>query len=494
MQNASNSTYEQTGTPLSAGTGLYQRILNSKPSAVRETAGYAYTERHLQCIWADEKLRPAKLATIRGEPVTVLNPGRWNSEAGPDFLDALLQIGPDRRRIKGDVEIHVAPADWNNHGHAGAPAYRGVIAHVTYFTPQKPLATLPTGTVEIALQKELASNPAFAFESIDLTAYPYTPLPLRSRPCAAVIQSMQPEEIEAMLESAGEHRLLTKAARIKQSIIANGADTALCTEIFAALGYKHNAAPFRALAQRISPATLAAMTPQDAYALLLGVAGLMPAKLSPRPDDETKLFFRLIWNSWWRQQQEWQNRILPAKSWKLSSIRPQNHPMRRLAAAAAFACHRQPPTARIRQLAAQLGKTPQPRECVAAVSALFQAPAPIDYWQRHISPASPRRDKPLAIVGPARAAAIYTNVILPFLATDGLDISKPARNLPPEQNNTVIRHTAYALLGPDHNPVIYSKNGLRQQGLMQIFHDFCLPDRSACRNCPFPAALQQAVS
>ena len=55
---------------------------------------FPYSERHLQCVWFDSSLRPGNLVTDTGEQVIVENPGRWNLEAGPDFLDAVLIIGP----------------------------------------------------------------------------------------------------------------------------------------------------------------------------------------------------------------------------------------------------------------------------------------------------------------------------------------------------------------------------------------------------------------
>ena len=67
--------------------------------------GFCYGERHLQCVWADASWRPSLLYTGDGEPVVVENPGRWNLEAGPDFLDAALVIGEEQRRVSGDVEI-----------------------------------------------------------------------------------------------------------------------------------------------------------------------------------------------------------------------------------------------------------------------------------------------------------------------------------------------------------------------------------------------------
>jgi len=73
------------------------------------------TERHVQAIWYDAALRPSNLVTRRGSAVTVVSPGEWNLEAGPDFKNAVLEIGKDRRRVIGDVEVHLCPADWDVH-------------------------------------------------------------------------------------------------------------------------------------------------------------------------------------------------------------------------------------------------------------------------------------------------------------------------------------------------------------------------------------------
>ena len=51
------------------------------------------SERHLQCLWFDAKFRPENIKTLSGEVVKIVNPGKWNLESGPDFLDATLLIG-----------------------------------------------------------------------------------------------------------------------------------------------------------------------------------------------------------------------------------------------------------------------------------------------------------------------------------------------------------------------------------------------------------------
>jgi len=133
---------------------------------------------------------------------------------------------------------------------------------------------------------------------------------------------------------------------------------------------------------------------------------------------------------------------------------------------------------------------------LAAVAALLSdAPAPA-YWRRRLGFSGPPLKADVALVGGERASAILGNVIVPFLAALG---SLPAPSsallslLPPGHDDGLVRHAAFVLFGPDHNPKLY-RTALRQQGMLQIFHDFCLNDRSACRDCRLPAAIAGFVA
>ena len=121
------------------------------------------TERALQCVWYDARLRPRRLRTIEGEPVQVESPGRWNLGPGPDFLDAAVRLGTEARRVEGDVEVHLRPSDWTAHGHARDPRYARVRLHVTYYRGPAPKDPLPAGAVQIALGETLAADPLFSF-------------------------------------------------------------------------------------------------------------------------------------------------------------------------------------------------------------------------------------------------------------------------------------------------------------------------------------------
>jgi len=466
----------------------YRRGLAAR-GCLREAQGYrgfSCSERHLQCIWFDASLRPANLMTQAGEPVTVISPGRWNLEAGPDFLDAVLRIGgADSRQLQGDIEIHIQPRDWEHHGHGRDPRYRRVIGHVTYHPVTATPVDLPPCTVEIALRAALAANPAFSMDAVDLSAYPYA-ASAGDCPCAAMVATWSPEQVAAMLEAAGAFRLEQKAARFAERLRHETPDTLLYQETMVSLGYKQNSGPFRLLAERIPLDALAkAGSPLAAYALLLGVSGLMPETPSPRWSAETRGFLRAVWDCWWPMQERWGGSSLPPKAWTLSGLRPQNHPIRRLAAAATlFAGHSESLLERILAILRQTGDT-------KPLTAMFAPPAPLDHWLYTLSLGSVRQTRPVALVGDDRRAAWCSNVVLPLLAATGIEITPWLSTLPPEATNSMMSQMAHRLLGRDHNPSLYAKHGLRQQGLQQIFHDYCLAERAGCQTCTFAQAMNQ---
>ena len=474
-----------------AAAERYTALLAGLSGVVREGTpphhGFPWSERHLRCVWVDPAYRPCPLTTDDGQLVTVEDPGRWNLEAGPDFLDAILRISPGERRLCGDVELHIRPTDWRHHNHTDDPRYRRVIAHVTYFSGTVPSEELPPGAVQLALHEALRRRPSFSFDSLDILAYPYarTESP---PPCAAILRTWTPEDRGALLDAAGSERLRRKTERFSTAMIEKDAGQVLYEETLCALGYKNNRTQFRDLAARISLAALRSESaeggPEAAYALLCGVAGLLPVKTQPNWDDETRRFVRGLWDVWWKRQSEWREQAMMRNQWTLHNLRPQNHPLRRLMAAAELFGGADP-------LDKRLAEVPLGAEACPTALRLIESGGMDSYWARRHSLSSARLTKPLALIGPGRAAAIVTNVVVPWLASLRKEsFTDPAilQKLPTEDDNRFIRHTAHALFGHDHNPSLY-RTGLRQQGLMQIFQDFCLNSRGGCKTCAFPQAL-----
>jgi hypothetical protein len=345
--------------------------------------------------------------------------------------------------------------------------------------------------VQVALREPLEKRRDFSFETVDVTAYPYAS-PALPAPCHRAVRSHGPDAAEHILDAAGEERLRLKSRRMATAVHEKGAEQVLYEEVLCALGYKRNRVPFRELARRIPLETLRSEAAGDVtcgYALLAGVAGLLPGRPSPRWDRAARAFVRQLWDHWWKQQAHWDSHRLPRDAWQLSGIRPQNHPLRRLMAAALLFIGPETLFARLRSVPVQ-----DPPQWVRRVARSLQPPCGHGFWARRLSLSGKPRRQPVALVGTGRAASMVTNIAAPFLSATGAPDAVGAallRCLPAEPSHGTIRQMAHVLLGRDHNPALY-RSGLRQQGLIQIFNDFCLNNRSACAECPLPAAIRQS--
>ena len=79
---------------MSAETPLPPCLAPAAAAAEPETAGVPWNERHLQCVWADDRLRPAALATTGGLPVRVrafCHEGKWHDIEVEDDVTAYLE-------------------------------------------------------------------------------------------------------------------------------------------------------------------------------------------------------------------------------------------------------------------------------------------------------------------------------------------------------------------------------------------------------------------
>jgi len=383
------------------------------------------TERHVQALWYDGALRPKHLRTTEGVPVHVVDPGTWNVEAGPDFYHAVLEVGAARQRLAGDVEIHLHPSGWRLHGHAADPAYARVVAHVTWYAapPDMERDGLPASCLRICLGDFLRTRPDFSPDEIDLSAYPYAHLPDTPRPCEQLF-SRNPDRLLAVLRQEGVRRLEMKARRFKAAFVRQpDRAQAFYAETLAALGYKQNSAPFRKLADELPWRSLPD-SPDAALASLSCVAEMAVSRTA---------------------------------EWHRANVRPANSLERRLAAAASLFAGTCP--ALLERFDA----------CDLATRGGQQAACDILCAAGHI--------------GRPRAAAILANVLVPFARAEGR-IARIPENLIPEETNSVVRLTAFRLLGRDHNPALYSGNGIYIQGLIQLHRDFCLSAHPDCDLCP----------
>ena len=65
------------------------------------------------------------------------------------------------------------------------------------------------------------------------------------------------------------------------------------------------------------------------------------------------------------------------------------------------------------------------------------------------------------------------------------------RYLPAMLDNQKTKLASLRLFGESPLARVFQKKLHHQQGLLQVYEDFCLQDDSSCANCPFPERLAQ---
>ena len=435
----------------------YNQALRSRTTRIAEPSAAPENELAWQARWFSGTCG-REFKTSTGQTAVITDFGQWNREAGPDFVHASVQIAG--REHRGAIEVDLEAAGWEQHRHAINPAYENVILHVIVHRAAKKHFTRTASHREvpqICLADHTATDaewPAFA----------------AARPgrCLAPLRALSNAQISDLLTVAARRRLEAKGAALQTMIAARGVDAALYEAVAVALGYKNNKLPFQLLAQRV-PAALAATARGEA--LLFGLAGFLE---NPEPPaGAARAEVAALWSAWWKLRAAHTNAILPRQAWKLTGLRPANHPLRRVAALNTIA-------KRWKSVRTALESADLTR--LEKVLGSLEHP----FWSFHTTWKSPRRKKPLALLGPDRIREIHANIALPLALARG---EEPAwLDLPAGPPNTSLRVVSARLFGGPL-PRTLPKRLFVHQGLLQIYADFCLRDHGECAQCRFPSLV-----
>jgi Protein of unknown function (DUF2851) len=436
-----------------------------------------------------------------GDKIDIVQFGTWNRETGPDFRDAAIRInGGDA--VRGCIELDVIDRSWEVHGHATNPAFEETVLHVFVEKSGREFFT------------RTRSNRNVPQICIDLTALPdafgaNVPLARPGR-CQAPLKDLPEERVCRVLEAAAQFRLQQKANRIRSKIDSHGRDEALFQEIAGALGYKENRLPFMLLAQRLPLNSLREALP-DIESMLFGVAGFLQTADLDAYKSSTREYVRQLWDRWWPHRDGLERLILPTKVWRISSTRPVNHPQRRLAALATLA--REWPAFRRSLDSPAPFRLPSPQPSPTGRGGSFsrrekaRMRAPHNFltelehpfWNFHYTLTADPSSKKMALIGESRVTDILANVVFPFWLADDLDPASPSEaslwteyaKLPAQLSNRRLETGATRLFGNDPRRKQFLRTVAHQQGLLQIYEDFCMQDNSDCAQCPFPEQMRK---
>src|SRR6202040_3257504 len=266
-------------------------------------------------------------ASATGDKSDIVQFGTENREVGRDFCDAAVRVNGSAP-LRGCIEIELVDRNWGSCGHAIYPAFDETVLHVFVDKSDREFFTRTKSNRNVL---QVRVDPAALPEAFSAN------IPL-ARPgrCQAPLKDLPEERVRGVLDAAAQFRLQKKAGRIRAKIDNHGRDEALFQELAAALGYKENKLPFMLLAQRLSLKFLRGKT-DNCEAILFGAAGFLEAPDLAVYKTSTRNYVRQLWEGWWPHRDEFQRLILPAKVWRLSGVRPLNHPQRRLAALSVLA-------------------------------------------------------------------------------------------------------------------------------------------------------------
>jgi len=451
------------------GPERYAQLLAT--AKIRERPLFAqprsFTELELQARWFAGDFGKVFTGTA-GEEIEIVQFGTWNREAGPDFSDAAIRL--ERGEIlRGSIEFDLTDQNWETHGHATNPAFDDTVLHVFVESGARAFFTRTTGHRQVP---QVRVDPATLPAAFSLN------LPL-ARPgrCHAPLRGLAEEKICSILDAAAQFRLQRKAQRLQRLTELHGADEAVYQELAAALGYKQNKLPFTLLAQRLPGKTLRAR-PNEIEAVLFGVAGFLAAPDLAEFEPGTRHYLRVLWDQWWPRRAELERLILPPRTWRLSGTRPLNHPQRRLAALAGI-------VAGWPKLLRSLGKN----DLTPARQFFLELQHP--FWNFHYTLTSEPSAAEMALVGETRITEILANVVLPWRHLQERAVWPDFAKLPARLTNRRIETGAARLFGDDPRRPRFLRTVAQQQGLLQIYEDFCLQDNSDCAQCPFPEQMQK---
>lgn len=412
-------------------------------------------EKLMQYVWKHRLWRSEDMVTNTGKKVRVVDPGLLNTDAGPDFFNAKIEI--DGHMWVGNVEMHYRATDWKRHRHDSDKAYDSVILHVV----AKDDAPVRRTNGELIPQLVLEVSPQFNADYASLVGATI------EVPCATKIKQVPHLTIVEWVEGLAFERLHGKVERIHQLLDSfNGSWEDVCYVTLARnFGFGINNDAFERLARR-TPLRLLGKHSDSVLqieALLFGQAGMLDAQ-KPGMDS----YYNQLCTEYAFLSNKFQLTPMEKESWKLFRIRPQNFPYRRIAMLAQFI-----------EGGFRMMNRILEAEGEKEMRSLFEVELS-GYWTKHYTFGKPN-ERATATLSRSSIDIILINTVAPLLyaygeLTGNYEMTDKAIKLLEDlraENNSIVAHfVAYGIDCPD---------ALTSQALVQLKREYC--DARKCIYC-----------
>lgn len=411
-------------------------------------------EELLHYVWNFKLFNSSNLKTQNQEEIKIIKSGQHNTNAGPDFFNAQIQINDTL--WAGNIEIHINASDWNKHQHQKDSTYDNVILHVVFDADCKIFNSknqqIPTLELKSIISPNVIDNYQYLVKSKGWIA------------CENQIQLVDSFTINNWMQRLAFERLERKSLAINEVLLQNKNDweSTFYQLLFKYFGLKVNELPFEMLAKN-TPLKIIDKhkTLPSIEALLFGQAGFLN---HANDDYQTNLQKEYLF-----LRNKFNLQTLDENVWKFLRLRPYNFP-----------------TIRIAQLSAILKNNSRlfnkviSAKSINEVKNLF-AVAPSKYWDDHFKFGEVSKVNRIKKIGEQTILNIIINVVVPLIFVYGKSINNEElvnkslqwlEQIKPETNSIITRWKKIN---------IQPKNALETQSLLQLKNNYC--SEKKCLNC-----------
>ncbi len=415
-------------------------------------------EHFLHFAWKNGLYNASALSTTLGLPVEVIDPGQYNRNSGPDFLNARIKI--DGTEWAGNVEIHYRSSMWNEHRHQLDNAYNNVILHVI-IEHDRDVYTA-SGTLLPAM--------ALSVNKDVLRKYQAFMLDTSLIVCRSDLALLDRYTIRHCIHTLAVERLQKKVSHIQSILVDTGNDWEETLYILIAenFGLNINKEPFGRLVKKV-PLKLVAKHSDNSLqveALFFGQAGFLSHDFyKSHTEDE---YFNLLLREYTVLKAKYKLKAMEPWEWKFHRMRPANFP-----------------TIRISQLASLLIKEPglfakiKESYTIKELLTLLSSESSI-YWHKHYR-FGKESGELQGKTGRTILDTLIINSVIPLIFSYGrfnklseyCDRALDLSDLMPAEKNRISREWLPYGVKP------YS--ALESQGLIELTNSYC--KNRLCLNC-----------
>ena len=348
-------------------------------------------EAFLQFIWKFGLFDKNLFKTTDNECISVIDAGKINNNAGPDFFNAKIKIG--EIIWAGNIEIHVNASDWKRHKHDSDKSYDNVVLHVVKNADCDVFRSNGSKIAVLELKYDLELENRYRNL---LSAQTWVA-------CQNYVRNVEIFKVKHFLSRLLVERMEERSAHISKILdeTKNDFKQVFYRLLFRAFGFGVNALPFELLAQSTPLAAISKHRNSvfQMEALLFGQAGFLNDTPADDYQSQLQAEYRFL-------QNKFSLKPIENHLWKFMRLRPTNFP-----------------TIRIAQLAKLLTQT----DGLLSKMTVFEKPDELsdffefnasEYWDTHYN-FGKQTAKRAKSFGKKSAEKIIINLVVPYLFAYG---------------------------------------------------------------------------